>query len=665
MKITKLTLCNFRSFYGEQVINFGDKNVIYAQNGTGKSNILYALYWLMYGKGGTDKVDMPKNQPLINKIAENEGLDVNVSIDIEYNNRRYKLTRKAEKGDDEGKLEIYENYHGSSHPYNSVPADLFVNSIIPLVLMPYFFFEGEERIKSYMSNKNLGIFINQILGEETYKKTDRLLKKARSELDKKLSVASNTQNNTIDEKNTLDDDINILSQDCETLDRKIYQLKEECKGIKEKLKQIDISKEIEKRKDDLEKQQKILDKDTKMLRTNLIQYFTAQTNLMLAKPILEKLEDLNDDYYLPAPYGEILLNKIQNDKECICGREVKLNSPEYNAIEKNKENAVSVKQTERLHAIKALQHNIKNKYDDILSKHNDNNQKFDMKLSDSENNAEALKQVQQDLRKIDNSEVQNLTQRQDDINEEISEIQIQLHDKKQQLKEKKQLRKKLDAEIKRMRDRAKGLDADKIKHQIYILEKSIKWLQSEKERELEKSRNFVKNTMNRGLKEYFRHNWSINISDNWEIIVQDAEGDLMDLSGGQNQFLGVLFATSLVNLAKNGGNRVLKSVSVPLVLDSIYGKLDGGTSADTEGYQEKVTKFIFELGEQVILLVSSSQGVHMNKMDDINALINKRYFVTAYADNVEKPEIMNINGIECTLIESAKDKTYSEIKEVR
>jgi len=48
MKIDKLTLKNFKFFYGEKTLNFENKNVLlYGENGSGKSSIYWSLYTLL------------------------------------------------------------------------------------------------------------------------------------------------------------------------------------------------------------------------------------------------------------------------------------------------------------------------------------------------------------------------------------------------------------------------------------------------------------------------------------------------------------------------------------------------------------------------------------------------------------------------------------------
>lgn len=55
MKIDKLTLENFKFFYGEKTLDFEGKNVLlYGENGSGKSSIYWALYTLLNNAKSND-----------------------------------------------------------------------------------------------------------------------------------------------------------------------------------------------------------------------------------------------------------------------------------------------------------------------------------------------------------------------------------------------------------------------------------------------------------------------------------------------------------------------------------------------------------------------------------------------------------------------------------
>ena len=55
MKLSRIKMKNFRQFYGHQEITFSDDDeqnvtVVHAENGVGKTTLLNAVLWAMYGK---------------------------------------------------------------------------------------------------------------------------------------------------------------------------------------------------------------------------------------------------------------------------------------------------------------------------------------------------------------------------------------------------------------------------------------------------------------------------------------------------------------------------------------------------------------------------------------------------------------------------------------
>ena len=62
MKIKKLTIKNFKAFYGEYNFDFDSKNIlIYGENGSGKSSLYWALYHIFNSFGKTHIIKKYKN----------------------------------------------------------------------------------------------------------------------------------------------------------------------------------------------------------------------------------------------------------------------------------------------------------------------------------------------------------------------------------------------------------------------------------------------------------------------------------------------------------------------------------------------------------------------------------------------------------------------------
>ena len=98
MIIKSVTLENFRSFYGEQKINFStdpqrNTTVIYALNGVGKTNLLNSILWCLHDmftpgfKGVKD---------ILNWQAEKQGRkSYHVTVDFEEDGVNYSVKRSG------------------------------------------------------------------------------------------------------------------------------------------------------------------------------------------------------------------------------------------------------------------------------------------------------------------------------------------------------------------------------------------------------------------------------------------------------------------------------------------------------------------------------------------------------------------------------------------
>lgn len=92
MKLDKIELHNFRSFYGNQILEFSEYEelkvtLIHAQNGVGKTNLLNAVLWTFYGIT-TGKFE--KNDMLMNEAAKNKGHnECHVKVTFNHENQKY------------------------------------------------------------------------------------------------------------------------------------------------------------------------------------------------------------------------------------------------------------------------------------------------------------------------------------------------------------------------------------------------------------------------------------------------------------------------------------------------------------------------------------------------------------------------------------------------
>ena len=175
MIINKLELFNFRQFIGRQEVEFSTdpgKNVtvLIGKNTSGKTSLVRAFEWCLYGKIGFDDPILLNSQVRDN-MNKGDIQNVWVAVTFTYNNICYKITRTIkyicnERTCIEGKLEVLLNKRAEESleleymqgdGQTKIPIDRSnisetMDRILPRDLSDYFFFAG-ERISS-VTNRN-------------------------------------------------------------------------------------------------------------------------------------------------------------------------------------------------------------------------------------------------------------------------------------------------------------------------------------------------------------------------------------------------------------------------------------------------------------------------------------------------------------------------------
>ena len=112
--------------------------------------------------------------------------------------------------------------------------------------------------------------------------------------------------------------------------------------------------------------------------------------------------------------------------------------------------------------------------------------------------------------------------------------------------------------------------------------------------------------MNEILEATARRDYTFSFDERFQMHLFYANGKPVPRSGGENQLMSLAFISALVKFSqaragRSDGSILIPGTVAPLVLDSPFGQLDRKYRIDT-------AKFVPELAEQVVLLVSTSQG---------------------------------------------------------
>ena len=351
MKIKSVEFENFRNFkeYGKIECSTDQRvTIIYGRNGDGKTTLHQLFQWVFYGhvhfnKTATDKL---YNLQLAEEIRPGSEFDVMGRISFEHNGIDYTLSRTDtyEKNllGDEIKFvrEVYELLDGSKN-WSKVDKPLeLIETILPVGLSEYFFFDGETMIadlgqKSANSSKNLKKALYSIFDLDVLSMalTDiGATDKARSVLGKLVAGKGEAVSGS---------EMSIVQGNIENAQSRIEKLTKQNDAAtaerEEKRKLVaEISEQIgsTKSKAEYERQRANYQKVSETTEQNLLQtqkefgdaVIESYPKLLISKAILEASDVLKlkiNSAKLPMGLGKTLINYLLStenaDGTCICG----------------------------------------------------------------------------------------------------------------------------------------------------------------------------------------------------------------------------------------------------------------------------------------------------------------------------------------------------------
>lgn len=175
MIIKKLTICNFRSYYGVKEFAFSNKlNLILGSNGDGKTTFFEALNWVLtpteaakQNKEADVKLESLISAKMWRNLPDGESDKVYVSIEITYEagkftknkiiERCFTVTKKA------GRADISNVYHDSfdCRGGRKDKKDIMLRGVLetdaafPAVIKKYHLFKGEDKLNIFDNKETL------------------------------------------------------------------------------------------------------------------------------------------------------------------------------------------------------------------------------------------------------------------------------------------------------------------------------------------------------------------------------------------------------------------------------------------------------------------------------------------------------------------------------
>lgn len=666
MLLQKIILKNFRQFYGLQEIVFStdtDKNVtlIHAENGVGKTTLLNAVLWCFYKKT-SEKFEDPDKIVCHQAIAE-DNFEASVEVYFEHERKNYLVIRSInEKFDDH----IFEASQIVSGNYEKLPQpEVFVDSVIPLEMSKYFFFDGEyaETFASNNNKKAVQTAVENMLGCNIAIQASEDLKDLIKKIDKQISgltknnaeVALQKQIDHFESAN--EDDLKELA----SIEAKMELLQSVKQEIQEKLRNTKGAKEVEEKKEKLKIDLESCFKQKEALDARETEWIYQESVGFLADKVrndcLAVIEQANVKGHIPSKIADTFVYDILEDKTCICGRKFDEHSTEAKTITALIKEAGTATMSDRLMSVRGLIGNLEKSQSSALSIYQEINSdrgNLDRRISEIELAIEACKL------ELRGSQVKEIAERQSSLDRCEKDLEANFQ-RKGRLEKACEDREKVieDQKSKRNKLLAKNEQAAYLQKQVALLKATKLKLENELENYKAISRKSISAMVDKILMETARRDYSSDINQNFNLnMYYTGTETTVPKSSGENQLLSLAFISSLIKFSadrrSDDSNLLKPGTMAPLMLDSPFGQLD-------PTYRRSTSEFLPKLAGQVILLLSKTQGDN-EVLEVLGDYIDREYVLVSEvkSEKGEKPvDVITLGGkqIKASVYGAEKNQT--------
>jgi len=666
MKLKSLKLDNFRQFHGKQEpIYFSDdpdKNVtiIFGANGSGKSTILNAFTWTLYNQTSAS-FENPENiisEQAIIEAGNGQIINARVTIEFEHNGKNY-ITSRTRTEKKVGKLdqtEILEEglpklmiigSDGQAEESNN-PED-HIEQVLPNRLHKFFFFDGEriEQLAKDSAYEEVEHAIKNILGLQILDRSiHHLSGRIKKILDNRLSsVGTEEIQSIIGEIQTLENQKEEEERKLKTEQKNISAINENLNVVKARLRSLEETKDVQEKLDTKEEElqavkDQILNKNRE-LKNELSRNGYAAFVGPLVKKGYDILEEKREKKELPSGIKKQFVEDLLESNTCICGTKLRNENGEktehYEEVEKwlHKAGSSDIEQ----HAISigvqlnGLLERKEKLYESIRSLQKQKSKMEENKKIIEEQRSELIAHLDDK----DSEEVQDLVNRRKDLEKKLDETRESIGAIKQRISSiKKELEEKED---KKKKADAANEQANIIKEKMNIREEALCFFEKvyslmsdEVRKELDKRVRQVHDTIS------YKDFWT-EITEDFRLVLRKGLGEEVERSvaksTGESQITSLSFIGSIADYARNfskekGINKLLgfEGGIYPIIMDSPFGILD-------DNYRKSVAEGIPKLAEQVVIIVSKSQGKGI-VLENLRSRIDKGYLLSFHTTKGEK-----------------------------
>lgn len=347
MKLLSLRLENFRQFENQVVLEFAhgpgrNVTVIHGANGSGKTALLNAFTWVLYGQF-TDALENPDN--LVNRrvlMRSPVGDFVNCAVELvfDHDETKYRLrrTRTVKRtdvppywelvGEDEHVLQFAAS-GGKWETADQADISDILGRVIPEKLLFYFFFDGERigQLQRPDKREETASATALLTGDEVLALTARHLGEVAKRFEQHLKTIGDAETSAlISEKQELEEEMGSLGEGIQQHLVNIRGFEEGEKAISERLRELAETKHLQEERDMLRAREQDVTEDMRSLRDKVVNLVSEKGYLPLLKPAIDKslgiIKELYESGKIPSDIKKPFVESLLQRQRCICDRPI-------------------------------------------------------------------------------------------------------------------------------------------------------------------------------------------------------------------------------------------------------------------------------------------------------------------------------------------------------
>jgi DNA sulfur modification protein DndD len=682
MRIKKITFKDFRQFHGEQEIHFSHdtrKNVtlVFGTNGAGKTTILNAIQWVLYGEFSKDFEEPGRlvNDGVMAAIGDGPVISTYVEMQFEHAKKDYTLRRVADIKTEQSiqkiigsslSLNVTDEF-GANHLVTK--AEELISTVFPQRLAEFYFFNG-ERLESNASKgfTRLAEEIKIVMGLVKYERALKHLPQAKQILTSELAGLKD------DSENKLGDRLTKVSKKREEAEEEHKVQEGERERLAERLEEIQMSLRNHDRSRDLQAQRdtykeqvrsaKLRRDEARRDRKKLINQRSAVAFLgEMAELTIANSEDLRVRGELPRAIKVQFIDDLLDAGSCICGTPLAEGSHEHSNVSEWRLKAGHAESEEAWIKSAAYAQAAPDALDGFIDTLRDVSDRIKNAQSDEELGEANLDRIAALLRQIDTDEVQQL--------EQEFAVATSQHETAMRLSVLAQLKEEgLSAEIAKIEEEIKvsssnDQQAQLINRRIAAIDGAISILTKELKIRTELVRSHLEAGIAETYNDIINHEYAPHMDDKFSLALKKTVGGVDLKAVKSTAETHALYLTFIAQLSKQngylnrgndaGGNAMQEQF--PIVMDAAFGNFDTET-------KRRLVKALPNLAHQIIILVSKDQGKGVVE-DEFEDRCGKKVVLNlnVVKSNLNEEEII-INNRRFSYVAQSDSYDYSMITEV-